>query len=242
MKNPFPHVLPLLVALGLLAGLRCSPPNPYISAERSPGSPRILSVQAATLNDTVPCIKVTYTDTNTLPVTFRVDRTSPGGSVYAIRRYGIPANNRSFYDVPYPDSNSQDYNKYYYRMYAVSSDDSLSPPSNTDSITLLATQPAIDSIDTSAGYPVVHYRISGLWGEQWVVEIVKNDSLLAASGKIGPAFSGVDTTCFFYAVSIDSLRARKNAHPADNGVYGVRIRVELGDKVALEVRSFTVGN
>ncbi|MFH0922231.1 MAG: hypothetical protein V1913_17950 [Fibrobacterota bacterium] len=229
----------ILTGLCLVLAAGCSTPNRYKSLEQSPGAPRIDTVFVSTRNDTTACIRIAYTDTNTLAVTFRIERADLGGPDFRPRVYGIPSHLTVYHD-DYPDSLPQAYNEFRYRMTAATESDSISPVSNTASIELLDTPPAIDSVVTTAGYPVVHYRIFGGRGNEWIVEIVKNDSVIAHS-QTYLSFSDETRTASFDELTLDTLRTRWPAGPSENGTFGARVIVTVLKAQAIAVAGFKVG-
>jgi hypothetical protein len=229
--------------------LFCAGCTPYNVEHRDlkPSAPGLDTLILTTYQDASPCIKVVFSDTNTMPVSFSVYRTGANSSEFPQTPLvtGIPADKSFYPDRQLPTDHFNAYDRYTYKIHAVSLQDSASDPSNSRSIDLVDTPPIIDSVRTGGGHPTVYYRIDGqAMGFDYTLEIVKNDSVLA-SWPESDLFNVLYVTAHtFSEINVDSLRAK--TRPPDNGVYGVRLLVIVSASAAsaygIDVDTFSVLN
>lgn len=223
MVNP---LLLKVAGVWLLALLfSCSSPTRYNASRETPAPPRIDSIQVSTSGDVEPCIKLFFSYSDTLPATFEIWRKDPSTGNFSRVVLGIPMQTRSYSDVaamnlPRPNF----FNPVVYLMKAVSPRDSISAPSQTDSIVLMNTSPQIIAIDTAGNHPSVTYQFDNAQGRglEWSIELTKNDSVL--SSKHYPfTYEDQIFAYHFLDISITELKNRAAEQSTDNGIYGIRI-------------------
>jgi hypothetical protein len=223
----------------------CDPERPIGKSETENlilAPPILDSLKVTSKNDAVPCIRIYFRDSNSEPVLLRIERTAANSSTYSLLVSGIPQDTSFYNDTNFPTNFNQDYDRYLYRVRA-SQQDSLSNPSNIDSVFLVGSQPVIDSISISAGYPVVYYTIYDQWFKDILIEIIKSDSTIAAVEY--KSISGTNSRIeAFGNISTDSLRLSAQGDSLNNGIYAVRIlqTVTLPEATAygIAVKGFSV--
>jgi hypothetical protein len=164
-----------------------------------------------------------------LDVTFNIYKAGPNNNSFApfTKSLHIPGQYRVFSDFDLPESHAQYADKYKYKMLAVSSFDSLSQISNSASIYLLEAEPVIDSVDTTGPHPAVHYQILGhQMGKDYYVQLIKNDSIISADSTYN-SFTNVIEIHTFNDIYMDSLKSAAYRDSTDNGVYGIRVLVQV---------------
>jgi len=229
--------------------LFCAGCTPYNVEHRNlmPSAPRLDTLILTSHNDMSPCIKVVFFDTNTMPVSFSIYKTGANSSEFLpvpIVTH-IPAGIGFYSDPEVPASFLSDYDRYTYKIHAVSLQDSVSDPSNSRSIYLINTPPVIDSVRKGSGHPVVYYHIDGQgMGFDYTLEIVKDDSVLAIHPENNLFNVFYVTAHTFSEIDVDSLKAK--TQPPDNGIYGVRLLVIVSTSTApaygIDVDTFSVLN
>jgi hypothetical protein len=242
----------------LACGSGCPDDKIIPRLEKRPGPPALDSLHLTTHNDTQPGVRLFFSDTNLLEVSFNAQRTDAGGTVFfpVEGGQGIPKIYRNSLGLPcsaLPDSCDsvyvfddlrffdglslqRDIAVYRYRLFAVSRSESLSVPSNT--LELKWSRPAvIQGVDLSAGYPVVQYELDAPYGAEWDVEIVLRDTVRAWNHH-DQTFGTVTRTEAFPGLPVDVL---KTQNAGANGTFGVRILSVMGAGYrGLAVASFNV--
>ncbi len=231
------------LAICILLMFYCSIPTKYNSPRKTPFPPVIDSIYLTTKDDTLPCIRILYTYTDSLHATLRLYRKEPWAGSFSLLVHDIPMQEKEYSDVvKIDDTLSEFINTFSYRMTAVSPEDSASQYSEPDSISLVDLAPKIESINISSGHPVVSYFIDTRSGVDWTVEIVKHDSVIAYYPH-PQTLAGNYFTWAFLDVDIALLKTRSEADATDNGTYGVRIIVrDVTDVYGIAVGKFNVKN
>lgn len=245
MKKRLAALLLGFTLLSTFTGFSCNPTNtrPRLKV---PGAPELLEVRLTTWQDRYPCVAVTFSDTNTMEVSFALYKSGPNDNAFRPLVRNIPPAERIVRDLDLPYAYLTDYDGYAYQARAISRQDSLSPPSNTLTLYLIDTPPIIDSVVRRAGHPVVHYTFpEQSWGLDYALDITKNDSVIASFLRQGVLFTAIQHASHtFSELSIDSLYQAARADPADNGIYGVRLSVLVpttsGDAHGIAADTFNV--
>jgi hypothetical protein len=229
MKTPRSAV-PWAAAAALLF-FACGSLFEYESANKPPGAPFIDSIVVSTKNDTLPCVKIFFHDTNTMQVSFNMERAGPNSTKYDAfnRSMGIPGSLDSLIDTDIFGTTTfrNYYDRYLYRMVAKSNLDSVSDYSAPDSLFFIESQPMIDSVYIDSIHPVVLFSVPGDQSFKDIkVEMVWNDSVLVADTVYrGEPRDIIKRPYLFETINVDSVRGA--AQSIADRTFGIRVTAWL---------------
>src|SRR3989339_144923 len=231
MKRTMHKRICLTASLALLVsftqvGFVCSPTTVTHSPNKKPSQPRIEGLEDATANDVEACVNISFSDTNAMDVSYNIYLKGPADAEFkrVVGGQGIPGTYTFFKDrsVLNGITYTQDVNIYVYRMYAVSAEDSVSDPSNADTI-LLAKPANISLVTLDYGYPFIQYSLTGQHGKEWRVDIMRGDISLDSIIYEERFSDVINETSVFPDIPVDTLRAIAQRDTIAHAIFGVRI-------------------
>lgn len=199
----------------------------YSSAREQPLAPKLLELVAGTKNDSIPAIIIKFSYDDTLPATIRID-SAKDDTVFSLSVQDVPATLNVYADPISTTSNAQYLSERFYRLFAASLKDNLSPSSDTLSILLLDRHPQIDSVVIRNSYPVVYYTVFGQLGVTCRLAITMKDSVIREVLLPTTIFSATTPLIKEWTETpIDSLRVWAARAGRSRKPFGVRVIVEL---------------
>ena len=221
----------LWAAAPVLLLTACGPLYEYESANKRPGAPFIDAIVVSTKNDTLRCVKIFFHDTNTMNVSFNMERAGPNSTEYHAfnRSMGISGSLDSLMDTDIFGTTTfrNYYDRYLYRMVAKSELDSVSDYSAPDSLFFIESQPMIDSVYIDSIHPVILFSVPGDQSFKDIkVEMVWNDSVLVSDTVYQQEVGDIIKRSYiFETINIDSVRDA--AQSIADRTFGIRVTAWL---------------
>ncbi len=215
-ENIKTHSIALFLSLFLLAS--CLEPVRYSTQRKVPEAPHILSLAPSTKEDSLPAIAIYFSYTDSIPATIRID-SAGSDSIFNLLVHSVPSASQVYNDWMWSVPATGTFLKRFYRLFAISVNDSISAPSNTLSITLLDKAPKIDSVYITGGFIAVNYTIYGPIGVTHRIAVTHKDSSFAEKEHLRPVYSQSESfTELWDGFTVNSLTGQS---------YGIRIISEL---------------
>jgi putative Holliday junction resolvase len=199
----------------------------YSSTREIPFAPKLLELAPGTKNDSLPAIIVKFSYEDTLPATIRIE-SADDDAVFGLSVYNVPITITTYADPVPTASNAMYLSERFYRLFAASLKDNLSPSSDTLSILLLDRHPQIDSVIVRGQDPVVYYTVFGQLGVTCRLAITMGDSAIKEVLLPTTIFSATTSLVKEWTETpVDSLRVWAARAGRGRRPYGIRVIVEL---------------